>query len=67
MQAIAADKLTWRHASEFKKFDGPVGKLYKVESIPSNFIINPQGVIIAKNITGPQLEVFLNKTFSNSQ
>lgn len=67
LQAIADDKLTWRHASEYKKFDGPIEKLYKIESIPSNFIINPQGVIIAKNITGTQLEVFLNKTFSNSQ
>jgi peroxiredoxin len=64
LAAIAADKLTWRHASEFKRFDGPTEKLYKIEAIPSNFIIDPQGNIVAKNITGIQLEDFLNKTFS---
>ncbi len=67
LKAIEADKLTWRHASEFKKFDGPVEKIYRIEAIPSNFIINPQGIIVAKNIVGTQLEDFLNKTFSNSQ
>jgi peroxiredoxin len=64
LNAVVADKLTWRHASEFKRFDGPTEKLYKIEAIPSNFIIDPQGVIVAKNITGAQLEEFLNKTFS---
>jgi len=66
-QAIAHDNLTWRHAGEFKRFDGPVVKQYKVEAIPSNFIIDPQGVIVAKNITGTDLEDFLNKTFNKAQ
>ena len=64
LAAVAADKLTWRHAAEFKRFDGPTVKLYRVEAIPSNFIIDPQGVIIAKNIAGAELEEFLNKTFN---
>ncbi|MBW4891549.1 AhpC/TSA family protein [Mucilaginibacter sp. HMF5004] len=64
LEAVAADKLTWRHASEFQRFDGPVEKLYKIEAIPSNFIIDPKGIIVAKNITGKQLEDFFNKTFS---
>ncbi len=64
LAAVAADKLTWRHAAEFKRFEGPTVKEYKVEAIPSNFIIDPQGVIVAKNIAGTQLEEFLSKTFS---
>jgi peroxiredoxin len=64
LDAVAKDGLTWRHASEFKRFEGPTVRLYKVEAIPSNFIIDPQGVIIAKNIAGAELEEFLNKTFS---
>ncbi len=67
LKAVAADKLTWRHAAEFKRFDGPVVKQYMVQAIPSNFIIDPQGVIVAKNITGVELEQFLNKTFSKPQ
>jgi peroxiredoxin len=63
-QAITADKLTWQHASDLKKFDGDTEHLYHIEAIPSNFVIDPQGNIIAKNVTGKNLEEFLNKTFA---
>lgn len=66
-QAINHDKLTWNHASDLKKFDGPTERLYHIEAIPSNFMIDPQGIIIAKNITGSDLEDFLNKTFNKPQ
>jgi peroxiredoxin len=66
-QAINADGLSWNHASDLKNFEGPVERLYHIEAIPSNFIIDPQGIIIAKNITGTDLEEFLNKTFNKSQ
>jgi len=66
-QAVDHDKLTWAHASDLKTWEGPTEKLYHILSIPSNFIINPDGVIIAKNITGADLEEFLKKTFSKPQ
>ncbi len=66
-QAVKADKLTWAHASDLKNFEGPTERLYHIEAIPSNFIINPQGIIIAKNVTGADLEEFLSKTFSKPQ
>lgn len=66
-EAILADKLTWTHASDLKNFEGPTEKLYHVEAIPANFIIDPQGIIVAKSIMGADLEEFLNKTFNKSQ
>lgn len=60
--AIAADKLTWQHAGELKDFEGPTVRLYQVEAIPSSFLIDPQGKIIAKNLMGSDLDAFLNKT-----
>lgn len=66
-QAVNADKLTWNHGSDLKNFEGATERLYHVEAIPSNFIIDPQGIIVAKNITGSDLEEFLKKTFSKSQ
>jgi peroxiredoxin len=65
--AINADKLTWAHASDLKRFDGPTETLYHIQAIPSNFIIDPQGIIVAKNISGSALEDFLNKTFNKPQ
>ena len=66
-QAVAHDNLSWAHASDLKNFEGPTEKLYHIEAIPSNVIINPEGVIIAKNVVGPDLEEFLKKTFSKPQ
>jgi peroxiredoxin len=66
-QAITADKLIWTHASDLKNFDGPTERLYHIEAIPSNFIIDPKGVIVAKNVRGTQLEDFLNKTFNKPE
>ncbi|PJJ79583.1 TlpA disulfide reductase family protein [Mucilaginibacter auburnensis] len=66
-KAIDADKLTWKHASELKSFEGSTPTLYRVYAIPSNFIIDPQGIIVAKNITGSDLEEFLKRTFSKAQ
>jgi peroxiredoxin len=66
-KAINDDKLTWAHGSDLKGFEGPTEQLYHIEAIPSNFIIDPQGNIVAKNITGADLEAFLNKTFSKPQ
>ena len=66
-EAINQDKLTWNHGSDLKNFDGPTEKLYHIQAIPSNFIIDPQGNIIAKNVTGTDLEDFLNKTFNKPQ
>jgi len=65
--AIANDKLTWTHASDLKNFEGPTERLYHVEAIPSNFIIDPKGIIVAKNVRGADLEEFLNKTFNKPE
>lgn len=66
-KAIADDKLTWAHGSDLKRFEGPTEALYHIMAIPSNFIIDPQGIIVAKNVTGADLEAFLNKTFNKVQ
>jgi len=64
VKAAKEMNMTWPQASELKKWDGPTEKLYAIQAIPANFMIDPQGVIVAKNITGPDLEEFLKKTFS---
>ena len=66
-QAVEHDKLNWAHASDLKNWEGPTERLYHINQIPSNFMINPDGVIIAKNVTGADLEEFLKKTFSKPQ
>jgi peroxiredoxin len=61
-QAVVADNLTWTHASELKDFESPTVRAYQVDGIPANFILDPQGKIVGKNLRGADLDVFLNKT-----
>ena len=63
--AVAADKLLWAQGSELKDFDSETVKLYQVESIPSSFMIDPNGKIIGKNLQGDDLLDFLTKTLSD--
>lgn len=62
-KAVNDDHLGWPHGSELQNFNGPVVQRYQVQAIPSNFIIGPNGNIVAKNITGNDLAAFFNKTF----
>lgn len=55
LQAIKEDNLTWTHVSDLNFWHNAVAKLYKVESIPQNFLLDPNGVIIAKNLKGDEL------------
>ena len=54
-EAIAADKLTWTHVSDLKGWSSDVAATYAVQSIPANFLLDPQGVIIAKDLRGADL------------
>ncbi|MEN9599541.1 MAG: hypothetical protein RL596_1860 [Bacteroidota bacterium] len=56
LQAIRKDKLTWTQVSELKYFDNEAAKLYRINSIPANFLLDPTGKIIARNLRGQELD-----------
>lgn len=55
-KAIADDNLSWNHISNLDYFNDAVAKLYNIEAIPATFILDENGVIVAKNLRGPELE-----------
>ena len=60
--AIAKDKLEWPyHVSDLKWWYSDAAKLYGVQGIPTNWLIDEKGVIIAKNLRGSTLEQALEK------
>lgn len=61
LDAIEADQLTWTHVSDLKYWDSEVPALYGVRGIPANVLLNPDGIIIARNITGEELHTTLSK------
>lgn len=62
IKAIKDDRLDWLHVSDLKQWDSEAGKLYNIEAIPASFLISPEGKIIGKNLRGPALKEFLEKT-----
>ncbi len=50
LKAIADDKLTWTQVSDLKFWNNEVAKLYGIQSIPANFLIDPTGKIVAKGL-----------------
>jgi peroxiredoxin len=63
LQAIADDKLNWTQVSDLKFWDNEASNLYAVSSIPSNFLLDPKGIIIAKDLRGDDLNDKLKEIF----
>lgn len=56
LKAIKDDKLNWTQVSDLQFWNNAAGKLYGIQSIPSNVLLDPKGVIIAKNLRGEDLK-----------
>lgn len=59
LQAIKDDHLDWKHISDLKFWESAAVPLYKIQGIPYNVLLDPQGNIIASELRGPALEAKL--------
>nr|WP_315398269.1 TlpA disulfide reductase family protein [uncultured Sphingobacterium sp.] len=59
INAIHHDGLPWTQVADLKGWKNEAALLYKVRSIPRNFLIDPKGKIVACNLRGPALEQYL--------
>ncbi|RKD87888.1 TlpA disulfide reductase family protein [Mangrovibacterium diazotrophicum] len=55
-EAIEKDGLVWNQISDLAGWQSLGVQLYGVNSVPTNFLIDPEGKIIAKNLRGEDLE-----------
>jgi peroxiredoxin len=64
MKGIQDDHLEkWIHVSDIKYWNSIVVPLYKIESIPYNFLLDREGRIIASNLRGERLQTQLAELF----
>ncbi|MBN2273702.1 MAG: AhpC/TSA family protein [Bacteroidales bacterium] len=61
LQAIRDEKAGWIHISDLKYWDSPVVESFRIENIPSNYLIDRNGIITAKNIKSDELERILTE------
>ncbi|MEY4279383.1 MAG: hypothetical protein RL377_1387 [Bacteroidota bacterium] len=56
LEAIKTDKLNWQHISDLKKWESTVVSAYQIEGIPFNVLLDPNGIVIAKELRGQALQ-----------
>lgn len=61
IKAIKEDGLAWTHVSDLKEFDNAAAALFHVKSIPSNFLIDKSGKVIATDLNEQELDEQLEK------
>jgi thiol-disulfide isomerase/thioredoxin len=61
IDAINMDNLTWTHVSDLLGWSNAAALQYEITSIPQNFLLDPEGKIVGKNLRGPALERKLAK------
>lgn len=63
-EAIAKDKLSWTHVSNLNDFEDPIALAYGVNSIPSVFVLDAKGTIVAKDLRGAELKAKISSLLS---
>ncbi len=54
-KAVAADKISWLQVNE-NGWDAPVPTLWKIEQLPTNYLLDKNGKIVARDLEGHNLE-----------
>lgn len=66
LAAIKKDGLEWPQVSDLKYWNNEVAQMYDVKAVPSNFLIDPSGKIIAKNLRGGELQKKLSELLGSA-
>lgn len=65
VKAIKADNLGWKHVSDLLYWQSSVVNDFGIKGIPQTYLLDKEGVIIAKNLRGPALEAKLDEVLGN--
>lgn len=60
LDAIKKDGLAWTHVSDLKYWNNQVAVQFGIQSIPANFLIDPKGVVIGRDLRGEDLVKILS-------
>ncbi|MBX2941959.1 MAG: TlpA family protein disulfide reductase [Cyclobacteriaceae bacterium] len=66
LQGIKEDGLVWTQVSDLKYFNSAAAELYNVSAIPFSVLVDPNGIIIGKNLRGKGLEKKLEEVLGKS-
>jgi len=61
LNEIRADSIPWLVVTDFRQWESPILDSLSINSIPSNYLIDRNGIILERNISIDQLEQLLEK------
>ncbi len=61
LNAIKEERLYWSHVCDFRAWQNDAVRKYDINTLPSNFLLDPNGTIIAKNLVGEDLHAKLQR------
>lgn len=67
IHAIKSWDMPWIHLSDLNGWGSNAGKVYGINGIPDNFLVNPDGIIVARDLRGSELEEYLSKIFDEAE
>ena len=59
-RAIDADKISWLQVNETGGWNAPVATQWKIDQIPTNYLLDKEGKIVARDLEGRHLEKVIN-------
>jgi peroxiredoxin len=66
LKAIHDDGMPWIHVSDLKGWKNAAAQTYGIKAVPSNFLIDPQGKIVGKNLRGEALQAKLAAIYGST-
>jgi peroxiredoxin len=64
---VTKNKINWIQVSDLKFWRSPVAKTYNIQGLPFNVLIDGNGIIVAKNLHGADLEKEIERNSMNKK
>lgn len=64
LDTIREQQMTWLNVADLEEWDSEVLQNYKVHSVPKNYLISPEGVVVRKELYGNRLFAELKQLFA---
>lgn len=65
--AIKMDKINWIHVSDLGGWESNAAKTFNITEIPNNYLLDKNGVIVAKNLTPEELDAKLGEMVNGTR
>ena len=66
LKALEDDKITWPNLWDKDAMDGPIAYKYGVVGLPTNYLVDENGLILAKNLNPQKLSEFLGSYYASN-